>query len=208
MSQAVQRSYLLCLRGPHLPLISGWFGGLSIVSHPLTGSDDNVWLVAPPIDDAQTTLGPDDLRFEPKVDPAVVRDLLDRLFDMSPSLEGMAPSLRWSCYAARQGAAPDDGHERQLAGSATGAGQADAFGLDGLLALWPSHLGYAMVLGDVVVERIEAELGGPGEFGGGLRPSDVTLPPPSSSARWDRDNFPWRDRAHSQHATSSEPTPP
>ena len=162
--------------------------------HPLTGSDDNVWLVAPPIDDALTTLGPDDLRFEPKVDPTVVHDLIGRLFAMSPELEAMAPSLRWSCYAAREGAAPDAGDERQLAVAQPVPAKLDAFGLDGLLALWPSHLGYAMVLGDVVVERIEAELGGPADFGGGLRPSEVSIGrnrrfTPVGTA----DNFPWHD---------------
>ena len=50
-----------------------------------------------------------------------------------------------------------------------------------------------MVLGDVVVERIEAELGGPADFGGGLRPSEVSIGQPQSRSRWDRDNFPWRD---------------
>jgi glycine/D-amino acid oxidase-like deaminating enzyme len=193
VSQAVQRSYLLCLRGPQLPLISGWYGGLLIVSHPLTGSDDNVWLVAPPIDDARTTLGPDDLRFEPKVDPTVVRDLLDRLFAMSPELEGMAPSLRWSCYAARKAQHPMMATNDSSLVAQPVPAKLDAFGLDGLLALWPSHLGYAMVLGDVVVERIEAELGGPGDFGGGLSPGEVSIGQPQSRARWDRDNFPWRD---------------
>ena len=138
-------------------------------------SDDNVWLVAPPIDDSQTTLGPDDLRFEPKADPAVVRDLLDRLFAMSPELEGMAPSLRWSCYAARKAQHPMMATNDSSLVAQPVPAKLDAFGLDGLLALWPSHLGYAMVLGDVVVERIEAELGGPGEFGGGLRPSEVSI---------------------------------
>jgi glycine/D-amino acid oxidase-like deaminating enzyme len=192
-SQAVQRSYLLCVRGPGLPLISGWYGGFSIVSHPLTASDENVWLVAPPIDDGLTTLGPDDLRFEPKVDPAVVRDSLDRLFAMSPELERMAPELRWSCYAARRAQHPMLATSDSSLVAQPVPAKLDAFGLEGLLALWPSHLGYAMVLGDVVVERIEAELGGPGDFGTGVRPGDLSLPLPPARARWDRDNFPWRD---------------
>jgi hypothetical protein len=69
----------------------------------------------------------------------------------------------------------------------------DAFGLDGLLALWPSHLGYAMVLGDVVVERINAELGEPAYFHDSLRSHDLAAELGPSRARWDRDNFPWRD---------------
>lgn len=192
-SQAVQRSYLLCIRGRDLPVISGWYGGFSIVSHPLTGSDENVWLVAPPVDDSVTTLGPDDLRFEPKVDPAVVRHVLDRLFAMSPEIQRLAPNLRWSCYAARRAQHPMLATSDSSRVAQPVPAKLDAFGLDGLLSLWPSHLGYAMVLGDVVVERIEAELGGPGDFGVGLRPRDLGQPPPAARARWDRDNFPWRD---------------
>jgi glycine/D-amino acid oxidase-like deaminating enzyme len=194
-SQAIQRSYLLCLRGRDLPLLSGWFGGYCIAAHPLSSSDDIAWLVAPPADDALTTLGPDDLRFEPRPDAAVIRDALERLFEMSPTIERMAPDLRWSCYAARRAqhpmlAAADTTHVAQPVPA-----KLDAFGLDGLLALWPSHLGYSMVLGDVVVERIEGELGKPAQFPGSLQPSDLSINLGPSRARWDRDNFPWRDWA-------------
>jgi glycine/D-amino acid oxidase-like deaminating enzyme len=192
-SQAVQRSYLLCVRGRDLPLVSGHYDGLSIVAHPLTGSDENVWLVAPPVDDATTTLGPDDLRFEPKADPRVVRDIVDRLFAMSPDLEAMALNLRWSCYAARRAQHPMMATKDSSLVAQPVPAKLDAFGLDGLLALWPSHLSYSMVVGDVVVERIEAELGGPADFGTALRPSDLGASTLRSRARWDRDNFPWRD---------------
>jgi hypothetical protein len=193
MSQAIRRSHLLCIRGRELPLISGTYDGFSIVAQPLTSSDDIVWLVAPPPDDALTTLGPDDLRFEPKVDPAVVRDTLERLFSMSPAIERLAPELRWSCYTARRAQ-----HPMLATGDSSRVAQPvpaklDAFGLDGMLALWPSHLGYAMVLGDVVVERIQAELGEPGDFRDSLSLADLEIEQPQLRARWDRDNFPWRD---------------
>jgi glycine/D-amino acid oxidase-like deaminating enzyme len=194
-SQAVRRSYVLCIRGRDLPLVSGWFGGMLIVAHRLSTSDDVVWLVAPPPDDASTVLGPDDLRFEPKVDPAVVQQTLERLFQMSPELERRAPSLHWSCYAARRAQHPMLATNDSNAVAQPVPAKLDAFGLDGLLALWPSHLGYAMVLGDVVVERIESELGDPGDFRDGLRPSDVAEPLPPARARWDREIFPWRDWA-------------
>jgi hypothetical protein len=152
-----------------------------------------VWLVAPPVDDATTTLGPDDLRFEPKADPRVVRDIVDRLFAMSPDLEAMALNLRWSCYAARRAQHPMMATKDSSLVAQPVPAKLDAFGLDGLLALWPSHLSYSMVVGDVVVERIEAELGGPADFGTALRPSDLGASTLRSRARWDRDNFPWRD---------------
>lgn len=192
-SQAVQRSYMLCVRGRGLPMISGWYGGYSIVAHPLTSSDDVVWLVSPPADDATTTLGPDDLRFEPKAESAVVREILGHLFAMSPELERRAPTLRWSCYAARRAQHPMLATTDSSKVARPVPAKLDAFGLDGLLALWPSHLGYSMVLGDVVVERIEAELGGPVEHDDGLQLSDFGFEQAPVRARWDRDNFPWRD---------------
>ena len=192
-SQAIRRTPLLCIRGRELPLISGTYGGFSIVAHPLTSSDDNVWLVSPPPDDSLTTLGPDDLRFEPKVDPAVVRDTLEGLFEISPEIERLAPSLRWSCYTARRAQHPMLATTDSSRVAQPVPAKLDAFGLDGLLALWPSHLGYAMVLGDVVVERIEAELGEPGDFRESLSLSDLDVEQPQLRARWDREIFPWRD---------------
>jgi len=194
-SQAVRRSYLLCARGRDLPLVSGCFGGLVIVAHRLSADDEVVWLVSPPADDELTMLGPDDLRFEPKVDPAVVRSTLEWLFEISPELERRAPTLHWSCYAARRAQHPMMATSDSSRVAQPVPAKLDAFGLDGLLALWPSHLGYAMVLGDVVVERIESELGEAGDFGDGLRPEDVASTPPALRARWDRDIFPWRDWA-------------
>lgn len=193
MSQAVRRSYLLCVRGRQLPLVSGWFGGLSVVAHPMTSRDEVVWLVAPPPDDALTTLGPDDLRFEPKVDPAVVRQTLERLFEISPELERQAPALHWSCYAARRAQHPMMATTDSSRVARPVPAKLDSFGLEGLLALWPSHLAYSMVLGDVVVERIQEELGAPADFGAGLHPAELEAAPPPSRARWDREIFPWRD---------------
>jgi hypothetical protein len=172
---------------------------LSIVAHPLTASDDVVWLVSPPIDGALTTLGPDDLRFEPKVDPAVVCDTLERLFEMSPEIESRASEFRWSCYAARRALHPMLATHDASAVAQPVPAKLDAFGLEGLLALWPSHLGYAMVLGDVVVERITGELGEPGRFPGSLRPEEVLFESPPARARWDREIFPWRDWASFAH---------
>jgi glycine/D-amino acid oxidase-like deaminating enzyme len=192
-SQAIRRSHLLCIRGRELPLLSGTYGGFSIVAHPMTASDDNVWLVAPPPDDALTTLGPDDLRFEPKVDPVVVRATLEHLFEISPALERLAPSLRWSCYTARRAQHPMLATSDSSRVAQPVPAKLDAFGLEGLLALWPSHLGYAMVLGDVVVERIEAELGEPGDFSDSVPLADLDAQQPQLRARWDREIFPWRD---------------
>ena len=71
---------VLCLRGPDLPLVSGRFGELTITAQALTDTVERVWLVEPPVDDAQTTLGPANLRFELSVDDALLADTVERLF--------------------------------------------------------------------------------------------------------------------------------
>jgi hypothetical protein len=152
-----------------------------------------VWLITPARDEARANLGAEDQRFEPSVDPAVVRDVVERLFAISPDIEDMAPELQWSCYAARRAQ-----HPMLAAWDADKAARPvpaklDGFGLDGLLALWPSHLGYAMVLGDVVVERIETELGEPGDFRDSLRPADLAQRSLPVAARWERLDFRWHD---------------
>src|SRR5690606_24168883 len=59
-SQAVRLTTVVCLRGPDLPLVSGWFDGLWIAAHPVAGGQ-HVWLIAA-TDERQATLGADDLR--------------------------------------------------------------------------------------------------------------------------------------------------
>lgn len=194
VSQAVARSTVLCLRGRGLPPLAGWFDGLSIVSH--AAGAETVWVVCP-ADDQQVVLGSEDLRFDPPVDGAVVARMVDRLFALSPAVARVAADLRWTAYGTRRALHP------MLAGAdAASVGRPvparlDAFDLEAFLALWPSHLGYAMVLGDVVAERVAEALGPRGDFSDGLQVPDVATaaPLPAPTARWEREDQPWRDWA-------------
>jgi hypothetical protein len=165
---------------------------LSIVSQPLTASNDVAWLVSPPIDDSLTTLGPDDLRFEPSLESSAVRTTVEHLFAVSPEIERLASSVGWACYAARRTQHPMLAVKNSAKVAQPVPAKLDGFGLEGLLALWPSHLGYAMVVGDVVVERIEAELGPPGDYDADPA-SSAGSPPATARARWDRPGFEWSD---------------
>jgi len=192
--QAVGRSTVVCARGRSLPPLAGWFGDLSIVSH--TGPDDTVWIVSVPGSE-EVSLGQDDLRFDPPVDDGIVAATVDRLFAVAPAVARTAPELRWGAYGSRRALHP------MLAGpDPAGVGRPvparlDAFGLESFLALWPSHLGYAMVLGDVVTERIADALGPRGDFSDGLQVPEVSAAAPLTPrpARWDSDALRWRDWA-------------
>jgi hypothetical protein len=194
VSQAVGRSTVLCLRGRGLPRLTGWFDGLSIVSH--AAGTETVWVVSP-AEDQQVVLGPEDLRFDPPVDPAAVATTVDRLFALSPAVARAAGDLRWTAYGTRRALHPMlAGADAATVGRPVPA-RLDAFDLEAFLALWPSHLGYAMVLGDVVAERIAEALGPRGDFSDGLQVPDVAAaaPLPVPTARWDREDQPWRDWA-------------
>lgn len=205
-SQAVRHSTVVCVRGPELPRVSGWFGELSIVSQPLTGSSDTVWLVQGPPEDARTVLGPQDLRFDPQVDCAIVADTIERMFACAPAVGKLAQSLRWGVYAARRTQHPMLAVPDSSAIAQPVPAKLEAFGLDAFLTLWPSHLGYAMVLGDVVTERISEALGEPGDFSDGLQSSDLAREPKPLYARWDRSDMGWTDWAgfRSAHGIKAE----
>jgi hypothetical protein len=191
--QAVRRRTTVAVRGDLVP-VSGHFGGLEIVAQT-TDDGERVWLVSPPIDDRQTVLGPEDARFEPALDPEVVRATVDELFAISPTIAGRAGELRWGVYAARQTEHPmmavaDTSNLAQPAPA-----RLESLDMDSFIAVWPSHIGYSMIVGDVVAERIEAALHGPGPFADGMQPSDVAGEPPPLRSRWERDDFVWNDWA-------------
>jgi len=194
-SQAVRSQPMLCLRGPGLPDLSGRFGDLTIASHPLTDSRDRVWLVAAPVDDLLTTVGPENVRFERPIDPAVVARTVEQLFAMSPPIEQQAADLEWSFYVARRTQHP------VLAGPDTSAvaqpvpAKIEKFGLDAFLAVWPSHLAYAQFVGDSVSERVTEALGAAQDFSDGATPDDLGVAAPPLRARWDRPDFGWLDWA-------------
>jgi len=191
-SQAVQSQYLLCVRGHDLPEVSGRFGDLTIASHALTDSGDRVWLVAPPVDDALTTLGPDNLRFERPVDSSVVSRTIDQLFAASPALAKQAAELQFSVYVARRTQHPMVAVADASIVAQPAPAKLEKFGLESFLAVWPSHLAYAQFVGDSVAERIAEALGPPQDFSDGPQPSDLGVTAPPLRARWDRADFPWQ----------------
>jgi len=193
--QAVRKRHLLCIRGDSLPSVAGRYGGLHIASHPASGSMRRIWIVNPPIDDHATTLGQEDLRFEPAVDGSIVSDTVAKLFAMSPELERLAPELEWSVYVRRKTehpmmASPDTSDIGQPSPA-----KIETMGLEGFMALWPSHLSYSMVVGDVAAERIREALGPRAPDTDDLTTLDLARSDPEMVARWDRSDFPWTDWA-------------
>lgn len=176
--QANIRQQVVALRG-ELPLVAGRFGDLWITAHPAPTGDPSgvVWLVSPPPDDRATTAGPDDVRFDVPVDSEVVGRVVEQLFGLSPWLFRRAHRLEWSAWGRRRTQHPMlAAADRATVGQPVPA-RLDALGLDGFLALWPSHPAYAMVLGDVAAERIGAHLGTSAAFSEGLEPRDLRTGP-------------------------------
>lgn len=204
--QAVRAQYVLGVRGTDLPDVSGQFGDLRITSQRLTASGERVWLVEPPIDDALTTAGPDNLRFERPTDPAVVARTVEQLLAISPMVARQAAALQWSVYVARRTQHP------ALIGTDTGTvahpvpAKLEKFGLEAFLAVWPSHLAYAQFVGDSVAERVAEALGPAHDFGPGPAPADFGVPSVPLRARWDRDDFAWLDWPAFTAAYGIDPT--
>ena len=192
--QAVRRRTTVVVRGD-LERVAGHFLDLEIVAHAYGTGDETVWLVSPPIDDGQTVLGPEDARFEPALDPALVRRTVDTLLAISPDVAAGVGLLRWGAYVARKTehpmmAAADTSNLAQPAPA-----RLESLDMDSFMAVWPSHLGYAMIVGDVVAERIDAALGTSVSFADGLQPVDVPGDTVAPRARWERDDFVWNDWA-------------
>jgi glycine/D-amino acid oxidase-like deaminating enzyme len=193
--QAVRRRLTIAIRGD-LPIMAGVFDGIEVVSHDHADGWEMVWLVAPPIDDTATVLGPEDLRFAPKVDREVVRDTLGKLFAMAPEVGSRADELQWAAYVARQTEHPMMAVPDTSVIAQPSPARLETFDVEGFVAGWPSHLPFAMIVGDVVAERIRSALG---ESHGsrpvdGPRPVDLPHPDPESLlARWERADFPWQD---------------
>ena len=180
--QAVRKKHLVCARGVDLPLVSGHVAGLQITSHPLRDGVV-VWLVSPPIDDRQTTLGAEDLRFDPQVDSKVVSATVQTLFAASPELEQLRRRLEWGVYARRK-----TEHPMMAARDTSDVGQPapaklETFGLESFMAMWPSHLSYSMVVGDVAAERIAEALGSRGSDEGPA-PADLASSTLGDRSRW------------------------
>lgn len=187
--QAVRRRTTLVARGD-LPLLAGYFDGLDIVGHEV-GDGRRVWLISPPIDDGQTVLGPEEVRFSPKLDHDVVSRTVDQLFEVAPLLRDRVASLEWGAYVARKTehpmmATPDTSKIGQPAPA-----RLETLDMEGFLAAWPSHLAYAMIVGDVVAEKVQNALGPAGDFTDGPQLSDFASVPTDLVARWEKPTFEW-----------------
>jgi hypothetical protein len=190
-SQAVRRRYLLCLRGSELPALAGHFGGFQLTSHELPDGD-RIWIVNPPIDDSLTRLGADDLRFEVAIDSKVVASTVGALFAMSPELERLAHRIEWSVYARRKTEHPSMAVKNTAKVGQPAPAKIETFGLEQFMAVWPSHSSYAMIVGDVVAERITESLGKRGDFGLALSPAEFADGEPEPIVtRWAARSFPW-----------------
>lgn len=191
--QAVRRRHTVVLRGDGLPLVSGHFDGLSIVAHPIGERFDKVWLVSPPIDDSQTVLGPEEVRFEPKIDNKAVADTIDRLFAACPSIEKNAGEYKWGAYVARKTEHPAMATADTSEVAQPASAKLETLDLEAFVTMWPSHLAYAMIVGDVVGERIQQALGPAADFSDGPQPKDFAIPPAEPMvARWERKGFGWQ----------------
>jgi glycine/D-amino acid oxidase-like deaminating enzyme len=191
--QAVRRVTTIVVRGTDLPLVAGWFDGLEVTAHPFGKAGENVWVVRPPIDDRSTVLGPEEIRFEPKLDAIRVTDALDRIFRIAPQFERLAPKLQWGAYTARKTEHP----MMAVASTANVAQPAPArletFDMEGFVAAWPSHLAYAMIVGDVVAERVQTALSKAADFSEGPQIADFAAPSAGADqvARWEQPTFKW-----------------
>jgi hypothetical protein len=201
-SQAVRRRPTVVVRG-QLPPVAVHVEGMDITALPdgaapregeAASPGETVWLVQPPVDDSLTVLGPEDLRFAPALDPKVVAETLDRLFELSPEVRRRSRHLRWGAWVARRSEHPLMAGPGAAEVARPTPARIETLGLDACVALWPSHLAHSMVVGDVVAERVERSLGGPA--GVGALPADWPRPAPASvRARWRRPDFAWRDWA-------------
>jgi hypothetical protein len=169
-AQANLSQTVVAVRGD-LPELHGHLDGLRISSHDHEG--ERVWLISPPPDPLRTTLGPVDLRFEPTLDDAEVSRTVAAACAVSPELFRRAHRLRWATWTRRRTQHP---MRAEVATTSLGhpvPARLETFGVEGLLALWPSHPAYARLLADVAGERIDAALGVPADFSAGLAPADL-----------------------------------
>lgn len=180
--QAVLSQQVVAIRGD-LPLLAGTIDDLSYTSH--ADGDEVVWLVSPPPNPALTTLGPVDARFPVPVDSDEVAEVVEQVLAVSPMLFRHAHRLSWTAWGRRIAQHPMAAGTGEI--GAPVPARLDSFGFQGVLALWPSHPAFTMVLGDVAAERIAAELGTPADFSRSLEPEDLAHSPSSAPvSRWRR----------------------
>ena len=192
--QAVRRVTTVVLRGAALPLVAGHFDDLTIAAHPGPEAGEVVWVVQAPVDDHQTVLGPEDVRFEPALDVGLLRHVVHRLFSMSPELARLAPALQWGVYTARKTEHPMMAVRDTTNVAQPAPARLETFGLQGFVAAWPSHLAYAMIVGDVLAERVQQALGPRGDFSDGAQVADVAGGATTGQvARWEQAGFAWHD---------------
>ncbi|MCC5953811.1 MAG: hypothetical protein JJU45_17090 [Acidimicrobiia bacterium] len=192
--QAVQQLQVVAVHGD-LPLVSGWFDRLHVVAHPWRGR--TLWLVRPPADHHRTVAGPVDLRFEPTLDPVLVAATVERLLDIAPDVGAKVDDLRWAAWARRRTQHPMLADARAAQNAEVGTpvpAKLETLGLDCFAALWPSHLAYTMILGDVMAERIATALGEPDDHSDLAGPEDLAgLSTRAPVPAWASSEVDWSD---------------
>ena len=192
--QANRRQPVVAVRG-ELPPLSGWLGGLRVTSHrPARGDTDDelVWLVSPPPHEVSATVGPEDLRFTPSIDRDVVGATAERLLQLSPDVFRRAHRLRWTTWTARRTEHPMIATDDLSSVGQPVPARMETLGLEGFVALWPSHPSYTMILGDVVAERVADALGASAAFSEGVQPQDlIGFDRRHYVDRWDRSTTEW-----------------
>jgi hypothetical protein len=149
-----------------------------------------------------TTVGATNTRFDPTVDAEVVGRIVAELLAASPELAAKAAALDWAVYVSRRTQHPS----LAVADTSTVAqpvpAKLEKLGLEGFLAVWPSHLAYAQFVGDSVAERIAEALGPPADYPDSLQPSELGASAPELVARWARPDFGWQDWSDFRQAWS------
>jgi hypothetical protein len=196
-SQAVRRRPTIALRGG-LPPLTAHVDGIDITALPVDPARPDgelVWLVQLPVDDGLTVVGPEDLRFDPSLDDKVVAEGLDRLFELCPGVRRRAGSLRWTAWVARKTEHPVVAGGGPAAAARPAPARIETLGMDGLVAAWPSHLSYSMIVGDVVVEKVDQALRAPAPVpADGPTPADLPRPGAvTTQNRWLRPDADWRE---------------
>ncbi len=193
-SQVVVDHHVVALRSAQLPVLAGTFDDLTVVAHQVPSSPDVVWLVTGCPALHRVLPGDAETRFDPPVDQRHVAQIIGRLRAASTVIDAKIRDVAWSAYVARDAVHPS-GVESE-GGTTVGTpipARLDSFGLESFLALWPSHLGYTMLLGDVVAERVATALGN------STGPIDLRMvgvartEAPAARSRWWSPTFLWHD---------------
>lgn len=189
--QAVRRRPTVAVRGD-LPPVSVHVDGLDVTSLPTGyGRGDVVWLMQLPVDDSDTVVGAEDVRFDPPLNGKVVGEGLDWLFELCPELHRRNKFLRWAAWTARETTSSIAASSEPDAATRPIPARIETLGMDAALAAWPSDLTFAGTVAAVVAERVGHALGDPLPPEGPEPASFARPAPESTQVRWLRPDHTW-----------------